>query len=139
MSETNLPPGPPSGAFNAAEQNFFQQGEALESGELVLDELMERRRRPFLWRPRLILVGVAACVAVVGLSLIGGRRPTGDAVAAVNVAPPAMSVPATSPPVDPAAGASGSVAASASDEGRAAKAKKIKPHAHHRPTRVRHR
>jgi hypothetical protein len=127
MSETGLPPGPPSGAFSAAEQDFFQQGEALESAT-PLDEPIERRRPTADWRPRLILMGVAMGAGLLALSLAGGRRPGGEAVAAVTVsAMPAPTLPGAPAP-EPAA--STAVAAPPSLQlGRPSKVKRSK-HAH---------
>jgi hypothetical protein len=119
MTETDLSvASSPSGAFSAAEQRFFQQGEALESGALALEEGLERRSRwRWLWRPRLFLMGAGVCVALLALSLVGGKKPSGDAVAAVRTPPLSLPVEAAPAPaaVDPAP---------ASDVARPVKAKK---------------
>jgi hypothetical protein len=101
MTENDLPAGTPSGDFDPAEQRFFREGEALESDEsLMVDELTDQRRGlPRAWWPRLLLMGAAGGLALLVLSLAGGRTPAGDAVAAVSVAQgPSLSVtPAASP------------------------------------------
>jgi hypothetical protein len=128
MAQTDLPAGSTEGAFNADEQSFFAQGEALESGELMVDELTERR--PTLsrhWRPRLILTGAAVGVALVVLSIAGGRPPAGEAIAAVSVPAAPLSMPARLPAEAPqAAPERATPIASAADQVRPARAKKAR-------------
>jgi hypothetical protein len=126
-----LSAGTSPGAFSADEQEFFRHGEAMESGELAVEELMDRQPRPSRsWR--LVLIGAAAGAAVLVLSLAGGQQKSGDAIAAVRAAPP-VSAPAVLPPDPaPAPAAEAPIAAPAqpiADEIRPSKAKKIK-HAH---------
>jgi len=100
MSETELSTGTMKehgGAFSAAEEHFFRQGDALESGELGQpDDLGERRLRPSSWRPRIVVVG-CACVALLTFTLVGGKDPPAAAVAAVTFVPAAESAPLPSP------------------------------------------
>jgi hypothetical protein len=105
MTENGLPAGTPSGEFDAAEQNFFREGEALESSELLMvDELTDQRRRlPRAWWPRLLLMGAGGGLALLVLTLAGGRTPAGDAVAAVSVAQgPSLPVTQAASPALPA-------------------------------------
>jgi hypothetical protein len=98
MAQTDLQHGssPPSGVFNAAEQSFFQQGEAMESGEISIDELTATVRRPRLW-PRVLLMGAGVGLVLLVLSLAVGRKQSGDAVALVPQALAAPSAPLAAP------------------------------------------
>jgi hypothetical protein len=86
-----------------------------------------------------ILMGAAAGVALLALSLVGGRQPAGEAIAAVSAPTPPLSAPATLPPAAPEAAPSAPapeaapsapapVAAPVTDEARPAKAKKARHH-----------
>jgi hypothetical protein len=117
--------------FSADEQNFFRQGEAIESGEFHVDDLTERKRRP-----RLILIGAAVGVAVLVLSLVVGQRSSVDAIAAVRAPTPPMNLPSTEAPAPEAV----AIATPSADEGRAVKAKKSKPaHQNRAAARGKHR
>jgi hypothetical protein len=131
MAQTDLPPGS-TDDFSADEQSFFQQGEAFESGDLMVDELTERKRTRS-WRPRLILTGAAVGVALLVLSIAGGQRRDGEAIAAVSApaAPPSLPAPLPAEAPVQAAPVTTSPIASAADEVRPAKAKKAR-HQHSR-------
>lgn len=139
MAQTDLQHGssPPSGVFNAAEQSFFAQGEAMESGEISLDEIVAPRR-PRLW-PRVLLMGAGVGVVLLVLSLAVGRKQSGDAVALVPQAVAAPSAPLAAP-APPAMAAPVAVATPAPEARPVthAKAKKIeRKRAHH--ARAKHR
>jgi hypothetical protein len=109
-------------SFSAAEEQFFQQGEALESGEGPLADEPERRPRR-RWRPTVVVVG-CVCLALLGLSLAGGSDPAPAAVAAVRFVPETQAAPQSPPePAPPVAAAAEPAVAIASGESRPARKK----------------